>query len=94
MARLAVNVVLAHPNGGEPAVLLAGSDVPEWAEGLVGDHALEPSDAEGGYGSLTKAQLVDEIEKRNSGRDEADRLAATGTKAELVEVLVADDARP
>lgn len=40
MAKLTANVVLAHPDTNEPVVLVEGSDLPEWAVGLVGDHVL------------------------------------------------------
>ena len=42
MARkLTENVILRNPDRGDPVFLPAGSEVPEWAEGLVGDHVLE-----------------------------------------------------
>lgn len=49
---LTTNVVLTSPDSGDPVVLLADSVVPEWADGLIGDHAFQPvaqdeSDAEG-----------------------------------------------
>ena len=45
MTRLAVNVYANGPDG--PCVLMAGDDLPEWAVGVVGDHALadEPEPA-------------------------------------------------
>ncbi len=41
MATLTENVILRDPSTGAPASLLAGSELPEWAENLVGAHALE-----------------------------------------------------
>lgn len=38
MAKLNANTVLANPETGRVTVLLAGEDVPKWAEGMVGDH--------------------------------------------------------
>lgn len=40
MPKLTANVVLAHPETGEPTVLPAGSDLPDWAGGMVGEHVL------------------------------------------------------
>lgn len=39
--RLIANVVLRHPVTGDPTVLTEGSDLPDWAVGLIGDHVLE-----------------------------------------------------
>lgn len=53
----------------------------------------EPADeSAGGYSQMRVAELRAEIERRNEGRDEADRLSADGRKADLVAVLEADDA--
>jgi hypothetical protein len=45
----------------------------------------------GGYEAMTVEQLKDEIRTRNEDRDDEDRLPLTGTKAELVAALGADD---
>ena len=46
MARkLTVGVVLRHPDGGSPVFLPAGSELPGWAAGMVGEHALETAPA-------------------------------------------------
>jgi hypothetical protein len=45
-ARLAVNVMLRHPDNGEPRILLAGAEVPDWATGLVGDHCVEQAESD------------------------------------------------
>lgn len=45
-----------------------------------------------GYSALKVDELKDEIRSRNEGRDEDDTLPLTGTKAELVAALEADDA--
>jgi hypothetical protein len=39
--KLTANVLVLHPDTDEPEVLLAGSEVPEWASDQVGDHVLE-----------------------------------------------------
>ena len=39
--RLTENVILRNPDRGDPVFLPAGSEVPDWAEGQVGDHVLE-----------------------------------------------------
>lgn len=44
MSTLSATTVLAHPGSGEPFVLLAGSEVPDWAVDMVGDHLI--ADAE------------------------------------------------
>lgn len=41
MAKLSGNTIVAHAKTGEPVVLLAGEDVPDWADGLIGDHLIE-----------------------------------------------------
>ena len=57
-------------------------------------HGWEPLD-EGGsqpaWDDLTVDELKDEIRRRNDGRDDDSRLVLTGTKAELVAQLDADD---
>jgi hypothetical protein len=40
MAKLSGNTIVAHPETAVPTVLLAGEQVPEWAEGLIGDHLI------------------------------------------------------
>ena len=44
-----------------------------------------------GYEAMTVDELKDEIRGRNETRDDDTRLALTGTKAELVAALEADD---
>jgi hypothetical protein len=46
----------------------------------------------GGYASMKVADLKAEIERRNEGREEPDRLPGDGKKADLVAALEADDA--
>ena len=46
MARLKVNVYVVNPSTGALVLVMAGSDLPEWAAGAVGGHALE-EDGEG-----------------------------------------------
>lgn len=41
MAALSGNTIVAHPETGAPTILLKGEDVPDWAEGLIGDHLIE-----------------------------------------------------
>lgn len=41
MAKLTANTVVRHPESGEPVALLEGTDLPEWAEKLVGPHVLD-----------------------------------------------------
>ena len=44
-----------------------------------------------GYDAMTVDQLKDEIRTRNTDRDDDTRLGLTGTKAELIASLEADD---
>lgn len=47
MPKLTGTTVVVNPTTYQPEVLLAGSDLPDWADGLVGDHLLaEPDQAE------------------------------------------------
>lgn len=54
MPKLIGNTILAHSETGEPVVLLAGEDVPEWAEGLIGEHLIEGADEEPEGGEAPK----------------------------------------
>ena len=56
----------------------------------VGGSSSSGSTAEG-YDAMTVDQLKDEIRNRNETRDDETRLALTGTKAELIAALEADD---
>lgn len=79
--------------GVETVVLHAGSELPAWAEGLVGDHVLEPEPAPNPYAEMKKADLLAEIDRRNADRDEGERIVPTSDKNDdLVAALVADDA--
>lgn len=57
----------------------------------AGWESLESASGSEGYDALTVDDLKDDIRSRNEGRDEDDRLPLTGTKAELVAALEADD---
>lgn len=41
----------------------------------------------------TKADLLDEIARRNQGRDEADQIPTQGNKPDLIKAIEADDNR-
>ena len=41
MARLTENTVLVRPGTLEVVTLVAGDEVPDWADGMVGDHLVE-----------------------------------------------------
>lgn len=43
MAKLTEGVVIRHPESSQPVFLPAGSDLPDWAVGLVGGHVLDGS---------------------------------------------------
>lgn len=89
MGVLNSNTIVVNPETGTGEVLLAGQDVPVWAEDLIGDHLLE--EGETGYGSMKVADLKAEIEKRNVDREDDAKLPTEGKKADLIEVLEADD---
>lgn len=91
--RVNANVLLRDPKSGQVTVVNAGEDVPEWAEGMIGGHLTYGTDEPeaDGYGDLTVAELRDEIEQRNEGRDEGDLIPSDGKKADLVAALEADD---
>ena len=102
MAKLIEGTVVPDPKTSEPVHLVAGSDVPEWASGLVGAHLLaddvaEPQAGEDkavDYSKLTVAELHELIEGRNAERGEGEKLAPAGTKKdELIAAIVADDQR-
>lgn len=44
-----------------------------------------------GYEAMKVAELRDEIERRNDGRDEDDLIPSDGKKADLVDALISDD---
>lgn len=46
MAKLTTDVVIRNPETGEPTHLPPGMELPEWAEDLVGEHALDTDDEE------------------------------------------------
>lgn len=60
-----------------------------------GDGAASPEDlvAEGDYEAkgVTKEHLEDEIDARNEGRDEADKISKSGNKSDLIARLREDD---
>ena len=96
MAVLSDHTGVRHPDTLLPVALAAGTEVPEWAEGMVGDHLLVADDEAAsepeGYESLQKADLKAEIERRNADRDDADKIEPESDKnADLVAALVADD---
>lgn len=79
MARLSVTVIVRHPSTGQIEVLSEGSDLPEWADGLVGDHALDGGD---GPSAAWKVSDLREYAQEN----EIDLGGAT-TKAEILAAI-------
>ncbi len=75
----------------------ARGDLPSWIK--VDDGAFDTEsdtgdgdgDGDDGYESQTVGELKDEIDSRNEGRDEGDKLSRSGNKSDLVETLEADD---
>jgi hypothetical protein len=89
MAVLNGNTIVVNPETGAGVVLLAGDEVPDWAESLIGDHLVDDSSA--AYESMKVAELKAEIDKRNDGREDDALLPVEGKKDDLVAVLEADD---
>ena len=93
MATLTATTVVSHPESGQPVALIAGDALPDWADGMVGDHLLKVESDVGPYGALQKKELLAEVARRNADRDEAERIVPESEKnADLIAALVADDA--
>lgn len=45
MAKLTANVMVRNPKTGDPTLLMAGSEVPEWASDQVGNHVLNTGES-------------------------------------------------
>lgn len=88
--RLAANVALRDPATGQVVTFAAGGTLPGWAEGVTNEGVWDAggsSDVEG----MSLDELKAEVDSRNADRADGERLARSGTKAELVKRL-ADDA--
>jgi hypothetical protein len=76
MATLTENTVIRHPKTGEPTLLAATGELPDWAIGLVGDHLLDHGGkvpAKGDEVAQLKARIAElEQERAESGRSPAD----------------------
>lgn len=48
MATLSGNTIVTHPETGAPTVLLEGEEIPDWADGLIGDHLIEGAESQDG----------------------------------------------
>lgn len=85
MARLIASVLLRDESTGQVVLLAEGDDLPEWAVGQVGDHALAGDGVEDVDGvpvpSWTKAQL-----SAFADENEIDLGGAT-TKAEILAAI-------
>lgn len=84
-----------HPDNGETKVYPAGtarSDLPKWVK--VDDGAFDDDSADGGYHSMRKADLEQEVANRNADRDEDNQVVVDGkgTVKDLIAALEADDA--
>ena len=82
MAKLTETVVVVHPVTGARVPLLAGAEIPAWAEPLVGGHA-EGHLRDDRYDDLTVEDLRGELSARG--------LPTKGRKADLIASLKADD---
>lgn len=82
MAKLTETVVVVNPATGQRVPLLAGREIPAWAEPLVGGHA-DGELRDDRYDDLTVADLQGELRARD--------LPTKGRKADLIAALKADD---
>jgi hypothetical protein len=73
-------------------MLRAGDEEPEGV--TLGDHLFNEADQPQGYSGLKLPDLHAEIDKRNEGRADDDKIVigGKGNKADLVSALEADDA--
>lgn len=65
MGSLAGNTVLTHPETGAPVSLLKGQEIPDWADGLVGDHLIEGNDDDA---SSSEATVTPDQKPPTSGK--------------------------
>lgn len=87
-------VIVRHPDTDAPTAVLVGKPVPEWAADLVHPDDIEGDDK--GSASKpakpTKAEMLAEIERRNEGRSDEDRIVPASEKNDdLAEALRVDD---
>lgn len=96
MSKLTAGTVVTHPDSGLPTFLAEGVEVPEWADGLIGDHLLvedAPASDVGGYANALKADLLQLIADRNADRDDEHKITPASDKnADLIAALESDDA--
>lgn len=94
MSVLRLTVVVRHPETLQPVALVEGTELPDWATGLVHADDIDggEDDTTKGYADLKVDELKAVIERRNEGRDADSLLSTEGKKADLVAVLEADDA--
>lgn len=81
-----------YPEGADHSRNFANSKID--AERMFADDVVEDDEGDDealDYSDMTKAELQDEIERRNADRDEDDHLSKSGNKAELVARLEEDD---
>lgn len=102
--RLQYFVTVEDPKTGERKAFGPEDEIPDWAAELITnpsawaeapEHGDGDDEGDDPYKGWVKAQLAEEIEKRNAAReDEDDHIVAggKGTVADLKAALVADDA--
>ena len=95
MARLTANTVVTNPDTLVVTALAAGDEVPEWAQGLIGDHLTdepvadvpEPVDTD----EAGKAGVPDEswtvVELREHAKTTGIDLAGATTKADILAAI-------
>lgn len=90
-----MSVELIQPGSGK-LLVVADEHADRWRAAGYRDAPAAPATAQPStdsvYGSWKVAELHAEIERRNEGRDDADRIPNSGKKAELVAALTDDDA--
>jgi hypothetical protein len=86
MATLIENTVVVNPETGQPVLLAATGELPDWADGLVGDHLLSdapaPKAREDDENARLRARIAElEEAQRRTEAAEAQRRAEAATPA-------------
>ena len=96
MARLTANTVVTNPDTLVVTALAAGDEVPEWAQGLIGDHLTgepvadvpersENTDEAGKAGVPDESWTV--VELREHAKTNGIDLAGATTKADILAAI-------
>lgn len=91
-------VHLTDPSNGQTVAFGPEDEVPAWAAKMIpnpkawsGPEQVEADDDTKGWADHKLDELKAAIASRNEGREDGDKLPASGLKADLVAALEADD---